>query len=62
MQKVRYEIDPHNRLVVKEAGKKTKLPRFRQVLDGHFKVAKDNTLIYQGDGQAFLNQSESLLF
>lgn len=39
MQKVRYEIDPHNRLV---AG----LHRFRKVLDGRFKVGKDNTLVY----------------
>lgn len=46
MEKVRYEVDPHNRLVIKKTGKKTELPRFRQVLDGRFEVAKDNTLIY----------------
>jgi len=46
MEKVRYEIDPHNRLVIKKTGKKAKLPRFRQILDGRFKVAKDNTLTY----------------
>jgi len=46
MEKVRYEIDPHNRLIIKKTGKKTKLPRFRQVLNGCFKVADDNTLIY----------------
>ncbi len=46
MEKVRYEIDPHNRLVIKKTGKKAKLPRFRQILDGRFKVADDNTLTY----------------
>ena len=46
MEKVRYETDPHNRLVIKKTGKKTKLPRFRRVLNGRFKVANDNTLTY----------------
>jgi hypothetical protein len=46
MGKVRYEIDPHNRLVIKKTGKKAELKRFRQVLDGRFKVAKDSTLTY----------------
>ena len=46
MEKVRYEIDPHNRLVIKKTGRKTKLPRFRRVLDGRFKITKDNTLTY----------------
>ena len=56
MEKVRYEIDPHNRLVVKETIKKRKkeitrfkrthLPRFRKVVDGHFKIDKGNTLTY----------------
>lgn len=46
MQKVRYEVDPHNRLVVEEAGRKTKLTRFRKVLDGQFKVDGDNELSY----------------
>jgi hypothetical protein len=46
MEKVRYEVDPHNRLVIKKTGRKTRLPRFRRVLDGRFKVARDNTLTY----------------
>jgi len=46
MEKVRYETDPHNRLVIKKTGKKTRLTRFRRVLDGRFKVANDNTLTY----------------
>lgn len=39
MKKVRYELDPHNRIV---AG----LPAFRQVLDGEFRLDGDNNLSY----------------
>lgn len=46
MEKVRYEVDPHNRLVIKKTGKQTELRQFRRVLDGRFKVANDNTLTY----------------
>jgi len=38
MQKVRYEVDPYNRLVY--------LPKFRKVLDGKFKTDANNDLIY----------------
>jgi len=38
MQKIRYEIDPHNRL--------TRLHTFRKTLDGKFSIGKNNTLIY----------------
>jgi len=44
--KVRYEIDPYNRLIVRSTGKETKLPRFRQVLTGRFKTDKNNSLTY----------------
>ena len=56
MEKVRYEIDPHNRLVVEETitkrkkkvtdSRKTRLHRFRKVLDGRFKTGSNNTLTY----------------
>lgn len=46
MEKVRYEIDPHNRLIYAKTGKKSKLPRFRTVLDGRFKIDKNNRLTY----------------
>lgn len=42
MEKVRYEFDPHNRLVVT----KTSLRGVRKVLDGQFKISDHNTLIY----------------
>ncbi|MFH1698239.1 MAG: hypothetical protein ABH882_04240 [Candidatus Omnitrophota bacterium] len=45
MQKVRYELDPHNRLILK-SGKKSDLSEFRQVLDGKFKTDENNELSY----------------
>lgn len=46
MEKIRYEVDPHNRLVVKKSPSGRGLPRFRNVLDGRFKVGRYNTLTY----------------
>jgi hypothetical protein len=46
MQKLRYEIDPHNRLLVSEKGRKASFTYFRRALDGRFKVDKNNTLSY----------------
>lgn len=46
MEKVRYETDPHNRLVSKKTGRDTELPFFRQVLDGEFRTDKKNNLAY----------------
>jgi hypothetical protein len=46
MQKVRYELDPYNRLVLTGTGAKSGLPKFRQVLDGKFKTDEDNNLSY----------------
>ena len=46
-EKVRYEIDPHNRLVVEAPKfKKTRLHYLRKVLDGRFKTGKNNILTY----------------
>lgn len=45
MQKIRYELDPHNRLVV-NSDKKSELTKFRKVLDGSFKTDKNNNLTY----------------
>ncbi len=44
--KVRYEVDPHNRLVITETRKKTPLYKFRHVIDGRFKIGKASTLLY----------------
>ena len=45
-EKVRFEIDPHNRLVIADTGKKTGVRRFRHVLTGRFKLDKNNSLSY----------------
>ncbi len=46
MQKVLYEIDPYNRLVINNNGKKSDLPKFRRTLDGKFKTDELNNLSY----------------
>ena len=46
MQKIRYEIDPHNRLVLNESGRKSGLSKFRKVLDGRFRTDENNNLSY----------------
>lgn len=46
MQKVRFETDPYNRLVVNASGKKSGLTKFRKVLDGRFRTNKYNNLTY----------------
>ena len=58
MEKVRYEIDPHNRLVIKETGRETELHRFRKVLDGKFNLGEENTLTYHV--KAPLGQDEGI--
>jgi len=46
MQKIRYEVDPHNRLIFDISGRKSGLPKFRKVLDGRFRLDGDNNLSY----------------
>lgn len=46
MHKIRYEIDPHNRLVIGETGKRADLNYFRKVLDGKFETSAGNSIIY----------------
>ena len=60
MQKVHYELDLNNRLVLK-SGKKSTLTGFRRVIDGRFKVNKNNELSYRvkspvSRGHRFPNQ------
>ncbi|MBL7071461.1 MAG: hypothetical protein ISS26_04750 [Candidatus Omnitrophica bacterium] len=43
---MRYEVDPHNRLIVRKEEKKSKVSRFRHVIEGRFRIGKDNTLLY----------------
>ncbi|UCB56869.1 MAG: hypothetical protein JSV30_06660 [Candidatus Omnitrophota bacterium] len=53
MPKLRYEVDPHNRLVVSGTDKKLPLGRFRRVFDGRFKIGPGNTLIYHIKGPMY---------
>ena len=46
MVKIKYGLDPHNRFILKETAQKSSFPRFRQVVDGRFKIDKNNTLTY----------------
>ena len=46
MQRARYEVDPYNRLIIGEDGTQGDLRKFREVLDGQFKVDEDNNLSY----------------
>ena len=46
MERARYEVDPYNRLVIYEDGTQGDLEKFRQVLDGQFKVDERNNLSY----------------
>lgn len=46
MQKVRYEIDPFNRLITDSIGAGSGFREFRKVLDGQFKIDKNNSLSY----------------
>jgi len=43
---IKYEIDPHNRLVSCESAKDSGVQFFRQVLDGKFVIDKNNNLSY----------------
>lgn len=44
--RIKYEVDPHNRLISKVRQKETGVYRFRQVLEGTFKIGENNRLIY----------------
>jgi len=46
MQKIRYELDPYNRLVFEKTERKSNFPKFRKVIDGQFKIGKKNNLSY----------------
>lgn len=45
-EKIRYEIDPHNRLVYEKTGEKSEVPGFRTVLDGNFEIDENNYVTY----------------
>lgn len=46
MERIRYELDPYNRLVLYKGGG-SGLPEFRKVMDGRFSIDKNNVLSYR---------------
>jgi len=42
-EKIRFEIDPHNRLVYEKTGRKSNIPGFRTVVDGRFGEQRGQT-------------------
>lgn len=47
MPKIYYEVDPHNRLVVKKTGRKSLLSKYRTCLEGRFKTDEGNSLVFE---------------
>ncbi len=45
-EKIRYEIDPHNRLIYEKIGEESEVPCFRTVLDGSFEIDENNYVTY----------------
>jgi hypothetical protein len=45
-EKIRYEIDPHNRLVYEKTGRESEVTWFRTVLDGVFAIDENNNVTY----------------
>ena len=45
-EKIRYEVDPHNRLVYEKTGKESEVPGFRTILDGEFEIDENNNVTY----------------
>jgi hypothetical protein len=41
-EKIRYEIDPQNRLIYEKTREESEVPRFRVVLDGNFEIDENN--------------------
>ncbi len=45
--KLLYEVDPHNRLIIKKTGGASNVKRFRKVIKGRFKTDPKNRLYYE---------------
>ncbi|MDI6758947.1 MAG: hypothetical protein QMD94_04685 [Candidatus Omnitrophota bacterium] len=58
-EKIRYEIDPHNRLICEKI-KEGCINRFRTVLDGTFEIGKNNYIIYHVKKSQGLDISQQL--
>ncbi|MBU4312795.1 MAG: hypothetical protein KJ706_08780 [Candidatus Omnitrophica bacterium] len=45
--RISYEVDPHNRLIIKKTGGRSNVRKFRQVVSGRFKTDNKNKLYYE---------------
>ena len=57
MEKVRYESDPYNRLVINSRREGSGLHKFRKVLDGQFRVGQKNSFSYHVKAPLSQNQT-----
>lgn len=63
MEKVFYEIDPFNRLIVgSPPGKGSRIKKFRQVVHGRFKTDEKNALFYEVNKSQGLNIPQKIRF
>ena len=63
MEKVFYEVDPFNRLIVRNPpGRASMIKRFRQVVFGRFKTDEDNALYYEVNKSSGLDIPQKIKF
>jgi len=61
-ERVWYQLDPHNRLVVSPSGKKSKIPKYRHVAEGRFKLNKSGRLFYHVKRSQGINIPQQIKF
>jgi hypothetical protein len=61
-EKISYEVDPHNRLIVKKRDKVSGVSRFREILDGRFNIGSDNSLAYHIKKSANIDIPQQIKF
>jgi hypothetical protein len=64
MNKVFYEVDPFNRLIIGSlaGGKKSRVKKFRQVVNGRFKTDENNELSYEVNKSSGINIPQKIKF
>ena len=62
MDRVVYEVDPFNRLIVKGAGRPSRVKRFRQVVYGRFVSDRKNNLSYEVNKSAGIDIPQKIGF
>ena len=63
MDRVWYEIDPFNRLIIgSPPGRRSRVKKFRQVVCGRFKTGKSNTLLYEINKSSGVDTPQKIKF